>query len=64
MQAKLDELLKDAESYDQDHRFMAANDLCGELLKANNNLDELTVRKICLAFLKQLDDNTAEIKGI
>ena len=53
MQAKLDELLKDA-----------ANDLCGELLKANNNLDELTVRKICLAFLKQLDDNTAEIKGI
>ncbi len=63
MQSKIDELLKQSESYDTDHRFMAANDLCQELLKPNNNLDNKTVEKIIQVFIRQLDDSTADIKG-
>lgn len=60
---KIEELLKQSESYDMDHRFMAANDLCAELLKPNNNLDSKYVEKIIQVFIKQLDDSTSDNKG-
>mmetsp|Transcript_25555 Transcript_25555/g.22578 ORF Transcript_25555/g.22578 Transcript_25555/m.22578 type:complete len:527 (+) Transcript_25555:25-1605(+) len=63
MNSKIDELIKQSESYDQDHRFMAANDLCTELLKPNNNLDNKSVERIIQVFIRQLDDSTADIKG-
>jgi cullin-associated NEDD8-dissociated protein 1 len=63
MSNKIEELLQQSQSYDQDHRFMAANDLCSELLKPGNNFDSKTVERIIQVFLKQLDDSTADIKG-
>ena len=63
MSEKIDELLKQSESYDQDHRFMAANDLCQELLKPGNNIDTKTIERIIQVFVRQLDDSTADIKG-
>lgn len=63
MSDRIEELLKQSESYDQDHRFMAANDLCQELLKPGNNFDNKSVERIIQVFLRQLDDSTADIKG-
>ena len=63
MSDKIDELIKQSESYDQDHRFMAANDLCSELLKPGNNFDNKSVERIIQVFLRMLDDSTADIKG-
>jgi len=64
MNNKIEELLQQSQSYDQDHRFMAANDLCSELLRPGNNFDNKIVERIIQVFLKQLDDSTADIKGI
>ncbi len=63
MSNKIEELLQQSQSYDYDHRFMAANDLCTELLKPGNNFDNNTVEKIIQVFIKQLDDTTADVKG-
>ncbi len=63
MSQKIQELFQQAESYDADHRFMAANDLCTDLLQPNNKLDPQTIEKIIQVFIKQLDDTTADIKG-
>ena len=63
MSKKIEDLIEQSQSYDQDYRFMAANDLCNELLQVNSKLDEKTIEKIIQVFIKQLDDNTADIKG-
>ena len=64
MNKKIEELLQQSESYDQDHRFMAANDLCSILLEPDNKLDDKTIEKIIQVFIRQLDDTTADTKGI
>jgi cullin-associated NEDD8-dissociated protein 1 len=56
-------LLRDAEHYDPDNRYMAANDLCSELLKEGAKIDVNVERQICAAFLKQLDDQNSEVQG-
>ena len=64
MSQKIEELFTQAESYDADHRFMAANDLCSDLLQPNNKLDPKTIERIIQVFMTQLDDTTSDIKGI
>lgn len=61
--ADINQLLRDAEHYDPDNRYMAANDLCSELLKEHAKVDVNVERQICAAFLKQLDDQNSEVQG-
>ena len=62
MQSSIDELLKQAFDYDNDKKFMAANDLCQELVKGTP-FDSVTLEKICNVFIKHLDEPTSDIKG-
>ena len=63
MKARIDLLLKDAKDYDPDKRFMAANDLCAELLKEQEPMDSALVKQICSLFLTQLDDISIDVQG-
>eukprot|EP00357_Protocruzia_adherens_P030504 CAMPEP_0115033814 /NCGR_PEP_ID=MMETSP0216-20121206/40191_1 /TAXON_ID=223996 /ORGANISM="Protocruzia adherens, Strain Boccale" /LENGTH=1233 /DNA_ID=CAMNT_0002412403 /DNA_START=112 /DNA_END=3813 /DNA_ORIENTATION=- len=60
---KITQLLQDAEDYDKDKRYMAASDLCQELLKDSTKLDVTIEKRICSAFLKQLDDQSIDVQG-
>eukprot|EP00743_Colponemidia_sp_Colp-15_P002918 GILK01003157.1.p1 GENE.GILK01003157.1~~GILK01003157.1.p1 ORF type:complete len:1261 (+),score=324.06 GILK01003157.1:67-3783(+) len=60
---KINELLNEAQDWDKDKRFMAANDLCAELLKEGTKLDVSLEKRICSAFLKQLDDASVDVQG-
>lgn len=62
MRSSVEELLKDADSYDNDKKFMAASDLCQELVKGTQ-FDNTTLEKICNVFIKHLDEPTSDIKG-
>jgi hypothetical protein len=57
----INQLFQDAKDYDPDQRYMAANDLCAELLKENAQLDVSVEKKICSTFLEQLDDKNIEV---
>ena len=63
MSQSFDQLLKDATDYDPDKRFMAANDLCNELLKENKQLETGLQRQILGVFLQQLDDSSIDVQG-
>lgn len=63
MKARIDALVKDAKEYDPDKRFMAANDLCAELLKDQEGMDSALVKQICSIFLTQLDDISIDVQG-
>eukprot|EP00331_Platyophrya_macrostoma_P030086 CAMPEP_0176438094 /NCGR_PEP_ID=MMETSP0127-20121128/19061_1 /TAXON_ID=938130 /ORGANISM="Platyophrya macrostoma, Strain WH" /LENGTH=1232 /DNA_ID=CAMNT_0017821943 /DNA_START=32 /DNA_END=3730 /DNA_ORIENTATION=+ len=62
MRSSVEELLKEADSYDNDKKFMAASDLCQELVKGTQ-FDNATLEKICNVFIKHLDEPTSDIKG-
>ena len=63
IKARVDHLLKEAKEYDPDKRFMAANDLCAELLKDQEVIDGAIVKQICSVFLTQLDDISIDVQG-
>jgi cullin-associated NEDD8-dissociated protein 1 len=63
MTSRVQTLLKEATDYDPDKRYMAANDLCNELLKENSGIDTATEANICNTFLKQLDDISIDVQG-
>lgn len=62
MRSSVEDLLKEAFSYDNDKKFMAASDLCQELVKGTQ-FDNTTLEKICNVFIKHLDEPTSDIKG-
>ena len=47
--AKINELLKECDHHDKDNRFMAAMDLCQEMIKLSEagKIDEALEKKIC-----------------
>lgn len=63
VKARVELLLKEAKEYDPDKRFMAANDLCAELLKDQDPMDPSLVKQICTVFLTQLDDISIDVQG-
>ncbi|CAG9331708.1 unnamed protein product [Blepharisma stoltei] len=63
LRSKLEQLIRDAKDYDPDKRFMAANDLCTELLKSQDEIDANLEKQICAIFLTQLDDTSIEVQG-
>ena len=62
MRSSVEDLLKDADNYDNDKKFMAASDLCQELVKGTQ-FDNPTLERICNVFIKHLDEPTSDIKG-
>merc|ERR1719265_1251968 len=56
-------LLEDMENWDKDKRFMAASDLLQEITNSNQSLDLHLQKKVCQAFLKQLEDQSIDVQG-
>eukprot|EP00397_Hematodinium_sp_SG-2012_P004830 GEMP01004844.1.p1 GENE.GEMP01004844.1~~GEMP01004844.1.p1 ORF type:complete len:1220 (+),score=245.97 GEMP01004844.1:145-3804(+) len=56
-------LLEDMENWDKDKRFMAAIDLTTEINNNSQGLELHLQKRICYAFLKQLDDQSVEVQG-
>jgi cullin-associated NEDD8-dissociated protein 1 len=51
------------ENWDKDKRFMAASDLMQEITMSNSSLDLHLQKKVCQAFLKQLEDQSIDVQG-
>eukprot|EP00820_Chromera_velia_P021752 Cvel_30288.t1-p1 / transcript=Cvel_30288.t1 / gene=Cvel_30288 / organism=Chromera_velia_CCMP2878 / gene_product=Cullin-associated NEDD8-dissociated protein 1, putative / transcript_product=Cullin-associated NEDD8-dissociated protein 1, putative / location=Cvel_scaffold4294:2957-10441(+) / protein_length=611 / sequence_SO=supercontig / SO=protein_coding / is_pseudo=false len=49
--------------WDKDQRFMAASDLCTEIVNSNTPLEQSIQKRVCLAFLKQLEDASIDVQG-
>ena len=49
--------------FDKDNRYMAASDLCAELLKSSAQLEEGMEKRICSAFIAHLDDKSLDVQG-
>jgi len=57
------QLLEEMENWDKDKRFMAASDLTQEITQSNQALDLHLQKRVCQAFLKQLEDQSIEVQG-
>lgn len=44
-------------------RFMAATDLCAEIMKSTVQLEEGMEKRICSAFISHLDDTSLDVQG-
>jgi hypothetical protein len=58
------DLLKQCEDHDKDTRFMAALDLCSEMIKMaeTQRIEEGMERRICSAFVKHLTDSSLDVQ--
>mmetsp|Transcript_95411 Transcript_95411/g.199626 ORF Transcript_95411/g.199626 Transcript_95411/m.199626 type:complete len:1263 (-) Transcript_95411:119-3907(-) len=59
----LNQLLDDMQNWDKDKRFMAASDLMQEVTNSSQALDVLLQKRVCQAFLKQLEDQSIDVQG-
>mmetsp|Transcript_8430 Transcript_8430/g.22915 ORF Transcript_8430/g.22915 Transcript_8430/m.22915 type:complete len:1277 (-) Transcript_8430:93-3923(-) len=57
------QLLEEMENWDKDKRFMAASDLMQEVTLSNQVLDLHLQKRVCQAFLKQLEDQSIDVQG-
>eukprot|EP00930_Biecheleria_cincta_P085975 TRINITY_DN75343_c0_g1_i1.p1 TRINITY_DN75343_c0_g1~~TRINITY_DN75343_c0_g1_i1.p1 ORF type:complete len:1277 (-),score=337.39 TRINITY_DN75343_c0_g1_i1:197-4027(-) len=57
------QLLGEMENWDKDKRFMAASDLTQEVTMSNQVLDLHLQKRVCQAFLKQLEDQSIDVQG-
>ena len=58
----ISQLLEEMENWDKDKRFMAASDLMHEIT-SNQALDLHLQKRVCQAFLKQLEDQSIDVQG-
>merc|ERR1719487_426152 len=63
MSSTVSQLLEEMENWDKDKRFMAASDLMQEITMSNQSLDLHLQKKVCQAFLKQLEDQSIDVQG-
>lgn len=56
-------LLEEMAHWDKDKRFMGASDLTNEISSRNQPLEVGLQKRICQAFLKQLEDQSIEVQG-
>lgn len=61
--AHVSQLLDEMENWDKDKRFMAASDLMQEVTSSSQVLDLSLQKKVCQAFLKQLEDQSIDVQG-
>jgi len=57
------QLIDEMENWDKDKRFMAASDLMQEITMSNQVLDLHIQKRVCQAFLKQLEDQSIDVQG-
>jgi len=57
------QLIDEMENWDKDKRFMAASDLMQEITIYNQALDLHVQKRVCQAFLKQLEDQSIDVQG-
>mmetsp|Transcript_14247 Transcript_14247/g.24233 ORF Transcript_14247/g.24233 Transcript_14247/m.24233 type:complete len:247 (-) Transcript_14247:3045-3785(-) len=64
--SKIIELLNQCEHHDKDNRYMAAMDLCNEMLRISecDKIEEAMERRICSAFIKHLKDQSPDVQSI
>ena len=56
-------MLENCKHYDPDIRHTGALDLCGEIVKSSEPLEESLEKKICSAFISHLEDKSLEVKS-
>ncbi|CAK0800197.1 unnamed protein product, partial [Prorocentrum cordatum] len=61
--ANVSNLLEEMENWDKDKRFMAASDLMHEVTLSSQVLDIHLQKRVCSAFLKQLEDQSIDVQG-
>lgn len=57
------QLLEEMENWDKDKRFMAASDLMQEITASTQSLELHLQKRVCQAFLKQLEDQSIDVQG-
>lgn len=64
-QQLLNEKLEECKHYDKDNRYMAASDLCSEMLKqaTGSQFEEGMEKKICQAFMQHLSDKSVDVQS-
>mmetsp|Transcript_38943 Transcript_38943/g.59192 ORF Transcript_38943/g.59192 Transcript_38943/m.59192 type:complete len:184 (+) Transcript_38943:65-616(+) len=65
-QAKIMELLNECGHHDKDNRYMAAMDLCQEVIRVSENgkMEEALEKRICTAFIKHLNDTSPDVQSM
>ena len=63
MRRTIQELLKESQDFDKDKKFMAANDLCDELLSSKETLDVQIQKAICNVFIEHLKADSIEVQS-
>ena len=56
-------MLENCANYDKDVRHTGALDLCNEITKSAEQLDETLEKRICSAFIQHLEDDSMEVKS-
>lgn len=62
-QTTITQLLDDMDNWDKDKRFMAASDLMQEITTSNTFPLVHLHKRVCQAFLKQLEDQSIDVQG-
>eukprot|EP00919_Chromeraceae_sp_WS-2016_P008701 GHVR01020436.1.p1 GENE.GHVR01020436.1~~GHVR01020436.1.p1 ORF type:complete len:131 (+),score=12.25 GHVR01020436.1:114-506(+) len=57
------EMVTDMTNYDKDKRYMAASDICQEIINCEKLPEIQTQKKICGAFVAQLQDASIDVQG-
>ena len=55
--------LENCKNFDKDVRYTGANDLCNEIVKSAEPLEESLEKRICTAFVSHLEDSSVEVKS-
>merc|ERR1719487_668474 len=63
MSSTVSQLLEEMGNWDKDKRFMAASDLMQEITNSNQALEIHIQKRVCQAFLKQLEDQSVDVQG-
>jgi cullin-associated NEDD8-dissociated protein 1 len=56
-------LVDEMENWDKDKRFMAASDLAQQVQEAGSSLDVHWQKRVCAAYLKQIEDSSIDVQG-
>ena len=61
--AAFQKMLENCGNYDKDVKHTGALDLCNEIVKSPEQLEETLEKRICSAFIAHLQDDSMEVKS-
>ena len=59
----INQMLENCAHYDKDYRHTGAHDLCNEIERSQEVMDEGIEKRICAAFISHLVDVSLEVKS-